>query len=474
MGALPVVAAALLLITIGGAGGTSYASAPPVRSSQASELAGRTTVQRRAGGGDRATAFSFLSTRAGESHLLREEGIGRAVAARAERRRSLLYFSQLSDFQLADEESPARVEFVDATQSSSLSNIFSAAQRPQEALVAHAAEASIRQVNRFLTSPVRGAGGRRASMAFSLFTGDLADSQQLNEARGVLTLLEGGPLDPNSGATSQGCPPGTPGADEAARYTGVQDKDDFLEGPHFYDPDSPSGPYAGWPRWPGLMDRAQAPFPASGLRVPSYLAFGNHDALVQGNAAAIAPYELIGTGCLKATLPAFDPLKPQSVLDPGYLSGLLQTEPGRVALVPRDPDRRYLDHRQFKELFRAGQGDGHGFGYVDPAENAAGAGHVGYYAWSPKPGFRFVSIDTVSEGGIPGISAEGNIDHAQWRWLARKLAAAERADQLTIVFGHHPIRKLNSTAPDELAGPCLANDAHGHGLNPGCDRDPRN
>ena len=36
------------------------------------------------------------------------------------------------------------------------------------------------------------------------------------------------------------------------------------------------------------------------------------------------------------------------------------------------------------------------------------------------------------------------------------------------------MRSLSSAAPDELAGPCLANDSHGHGLNPGCDRDPRN
>ena len=430
-------------------------------------------MQQRVGGGDPASAFSFLSTRAGEAHLLRQEGVGEAVPERAQRRRSLLYFSQLSDFQLADEESPARVEFVDATQNPSVSSIFNAAQRPQEALVAQAAEASIRQVNRFLRSPVRGVGGSRASMAFSLFTGDLADSQQLNEARGVLSLLEGGPVNPNSGATNQGCPPGTPGADEAARYTGVQDKDDFLEGAQFYDPNSPTGAYAGWPRWPGLMDRAQAPFAASGLRVPSYLAFGNHDGLVQGNAAATAPYELVGTGCLKPTLPVFDPLNPQSALNAGYLGGLLTTSPGRVALVPRDPDRRYVDHRQFKELFRAGQADGHGFSHVDPAENTAGAGHVGYYDWSPRPGFRFISLDTVSEGGVPGVSAEGNIDDPQWRWLERRLAAAERADELTIVFGHHPIRSLGSHAPDELAGPCGADDAHGHGLNPGCDRDPR-
>jgi len=444
-----------------------------VRAGQSSELAGRTTVQQRLGGGNPAQAFSFLSGRAGERHLLREDGVGAAVPDRSGRRRSLLYFAQLSDFQLADEESPARVEFVDPTADPPLSSSFGAAQRPQEALVAQAAEAGIRQVNRFLRSPVRDGDGRRAGMGFSILTGDLADSQQLNEVRGVLTLLEGGPLDPNSGATSQGCPPGTPGAAEAARYTGVQDRDDSLEGPYFYDPDSPSGRFAGWPRWPGLMDRAQASFSATGLRVPSYVAFGNHDGLVQGNAAAIAPYEAIGTGCLKPMLPAFDARNPLSVLDPGYLTSLLSTNPGRIALVPRDPDRRYVDHRQFKEIFRSGQGDAHGFGYVDPRENAVTDGAAGYYAWSPKPGFRFVALDTVSEGGVPGPSAEGNIDDPQWRWLERQLTAAERADELTIVFGHHPIRSLSSTIPDEAAGPCIVSDVHDHGVNPGCDRDRR-
>ena len=395
------------------------------------------------------------------------------MAARERRRRSLLYFAQFSDFQLADEESPARVEFVDSTANAPFPGVFSAAQRPQEALAPQAAEASIRQVNRFLDSPIPQAGGARARLAMSIFTGDLADSQQLNEARGVLNLLEGGTVDPNSGVDNAGCPPGTPGADEAKRYTGVQDKDDFAEGPQFYDPDSPSGPYANWPRWPGLMDRAQVPFTATGLRVPSYIAFGNHDGLVQGNAAAIRPYEDVGTGCLKATAPASDPLNPQSALNPGYLGGLFASEPSKVGLVPRDPDRRYLDHAQYKQLFRARQADAHGFGFVDPAENAAGGGAVGYYAWKPAAGFRFIALDTVSDGGVPGPSANGNIDDPQFRWLERQLAAAGRADELVIVFGHHPIRSLNSPIPDEQAGPCTGDDGHGHGTNPGCDRDPR-
>ena len=39
------------------------------------------------------------------------------------------------------------------------------------------------------------------------------------------------------------------------------------------------------------MDKAQQAFTAAGLDVPSYVAFGNHDALVQGNAAANAAFE---------------------------------------------------------------------------------------------------------------------------------------------------------------------------------------
>ena len=47
------------------------------------------------------------------------------------------------------------------------------------------------------------------------------------------------------------------------------------------------------------MDRAQQPFAAAGLAVPSYVAFGNHDALVQGNQAANAAFEQVATGCMK-------------------------------------------------------------------------------------------------------------------------------------------------------------------------------
>ena len=126
--------------------------------------------------------------------------MGKAKGGRAARRTSLAYFGQLSDFQLADEESPARVEPLDA-----VSSQFSAAFRPWESLEPMIDDAMIRQVDSFAgAGPVAAAHGRRPKMDFTIDTGDSADSQQLNETEWVRTLLEGGTLDPNSGTDPAG------------------------------------------------------------------------------------------------------------------------------------------------------------------------------------------------------------------------------------------------------------------------------
>jgi len=210
--------------------------------------------------------FTFLRAGPGEPHVVRQEFAG-AAGGRANRRRSLAYFAQISDFQLADEESPARVEAVDDEPSGTASSAW----RPQEAMVPHEADRTIRQVNRFLKSTIRQGNGARASMLNAVLTGDFADSQQRNETAWVVRLLEGGTLDPSSGTrdlNGLGCPPGGQGVadyDNPRRYTGVQDYDDYPPGsgkdPNFYDPNEPQFYDDGtWPRYPGLMNRAQAPF----------------------------------------------------------------------------------------------------------------------------------------------------------------------------------------------------------------------
>ena len=454
-----------------------------------SDTEGKTTVEQRVvptGSG----AFRFLQLGAGEPYAVRQD-LASAQAGRDARRTSLVYFGQLSDFQLADEESPARLEVIDPL-STPLNLPFGAAWRPWEALEPQIDESMIRQVNKFAgASPVADGSGAHRSMDFTIDTGDSADSQQLNETLWVRTLLEGGNLNPNSGVSKATysnplCPNFfVPGAAEAARYTGVQDYNDYLEGPYpeFYDPNTPAGPHSAWPRYPGLMDRAQQAFTAGGLKVPSYVAFGNHDALVQGNAAANAAFEQVATGCLKPIGPVSNPENASALLsalfNPVTLLSSFLTSPQNTIVVPGDPNRRFVSKKQYKDIFKAGtQKDGHGFGLIDPAQEGASKGAAGYYAWSPAPGMRFIALDTVAEAGTiltpTGKStSDGNIDDPQFKWLRGQLEAATAADQLVVLFSHHAPESLVADAPDELAPPCTVNDSHGHDLNPGCDLDPR-
>ena len=324
-------------------------------------------------------------------------------------------------------------------------------------------------------------------MDFTIDTGDSADSQQLNETEWVRTLLEGGNLDPNSGTDPAGntnplcAVSGVPGAAEAAKYTGVQDPGDVTQNAahDYYQPDlatqQASGRYASFPQYTGLMDRAQQSFTAAGLDVPSYVTFGNHDGLVQGNVAAKTVVETVATGCIKP-LSAFFPsgatfldFTVQDVLDLHNLAPA-----GDTVLTPPDEGRRFVSKSQFKQVFLDGkQADGHGFAYVDPAQEKASHGAAGYYSFSPVPGLRLISLDTLSEGGELGTSADGNIDDPQFRWLEGELQRATTRDELVILFSHHAIGSLTSDVPDEDAPACTVADPHGHDVNPGCDVDPR-
>ena len=156
--------------------------------------------------------------------------------------------------------------------------------------------------------------------------------------------------------------------------------------------------------------------------------------------------------------------------------------PRHAMLVPPDPLRRFVDKRQIKADYAANGAQRRARLRVRGRgrERRTRTSRRSYYAWDPPeaPGFRFISIDTLSEGGIVEQSSNGNIDDPQFQWLERELQFAAADDKLIVVFGHHPIRSLNSNAPDEAAGACTGvTHTHGdvpeHDHNPGCDIDPR-
>jgi metallophosphoesterase (TIGR03767 family) len=427
------------------------------------------------------TGYQALKAVRGERYVVRRGAGAKAHGGRAGHRRSLLMFAQLTDPQIADEMSPARVDFADAA-----GGEIKSSWRPQEAMGLQVFDSVVRSVNANRRSPVRQGSGKRGRLAFAVTTGDLADNQQLNETRWFRDVLNGGRIDPYSGKPiSAGNPCGTASAatvaavnaDVAARrYAGVQDYDDYAAAPAdrkagFWDPDVPSpasGPYAAFPRYPGLMERAQTPFTAAGLKVPWFISRGNHDGLIQGNApASVELFRSIATGCLKVFPNAsFDPGRFVGATDdklfaafgnPAFIAQLLA---GASPVAP-DPDRRIVSKPEYRRL--VGTGRRHGFGYTPKPQLRASDGTASYYAWTPKRGIRFVSLDTVAEGG----GSSGNLDDPQYRWLRGELRRAHKRDQLVVVFGHHTVETMNNTRTDEQAGACATPD------EPGCDRDPR-
>jgi metallophosphoesterase (TIGR03767 family) len=440
--------------------------------------AGATTAERtiRDTDGD-----NLLEHAPGERHVVLNGPPGFVPPSRG----SILNFLQLSDFQMVDEESPGRVEFLDTTQRGPFAP-FSAAYRPQESLTTQITEAMVREV-RGEVSPFTG-----IRPALSILTGDNADSQQFNETRWFIDILDGGRrIDPDSGIPSGLCPHG--GAD---RYDGVQGS------AQYYDPDG-SAPGTDGPGYspdratnaattgrdvtvrdfPNLFVAANQPFPAAGLGMPWYSAFGNHDALVQGNSpdAYTGPFGPTGeswlpptntlfhqivTGCLKPTADGPATVHPE----PG---------PGTATVVPPDPRRCFLAKDRpttsppgpchstswiQQHFVTSGRPRGHGFaptsslpwlhriaGYGRP--NVAIVNHDGYYSFSPTGGLRFVVLDTVTDECGTQFCSEGSVDDDQFRWLEGQILRAGLMRQYVFVFSHHTLRTTRWPTTDPTEQP---------------------
>ena len=355
--------AALILVAVALAGcGVSSADAPdPTSTLQA------TLVDRNGDG--------FLERGPGEPFIDRG---GSAAPGRV-----LATFAQLTDTHVRDEESPARVPFLDR-----LGPPFTSTFRPQEAFSTQVLDATVRAVDR-----------ERPRAVF--VTGDIIDSAQENELTMAIDVLDGHEVHPDSGARG---------------YDGVQSADSA--DPFFYRPDHDA------PRHPGALDAAQRPFRARGLDAPWYPTPGNHDLLVQGEVPPTPAIEAVATGDrLVASLdPLLRPPTGETDAKAAVAAVLENGLPGTAEHVPADRTRRHLSPAEAMDRLRRAAGPG-----------VAIRGGRMDYAVDVGPALRAIVLDTVRRSG----TSRGLVTRAQVAWLRAQLAAAGR--RWVIVLSHNPL-----------------------------------
>jgi metallophosphoesterase (TIGR03767 family) len=367
----------------------------------------------------------------GEPHLVREDLGAPGPRFQPGAGRPLLCLVHVTDLQLADVQSPTRFEFLNRYFADPRYAEIVPVQRPQEALTAHAVDATLRTINA-ARGPVTGAAPQLA-----VTTGDAIDNAQWNEMQAFLALFDGGQVQPGSGG---------PG------YVGVQSldwPDDFFWKPDGMgvDGDDLFRREFGFPHYPGLLERALGEFSATGLRVPWLSCFGNHEALNQG-VGTVTP------ALAKALVGGRKPLRVPADFDHDRALELFTERPeafmaGPDVAIVADAGRRAITRRDFVEAhFRPGsQPFGHGFSGRNRLDGTA------YYVHD-LPAARLIALDTACLGG----GAAGCIDHDQVRWLEAQLAEVHSSyrgrdgqvvrtghdDRLVILFSHHGVDTLTN------------------------------
>jgi metallophosphoesterase (TIGR03767 family) len=379
----------------------------------------------------RSASYRAIEAGVGEPHLIRDD-FGVAGADAGGPGRPLLCLVHITDLQLADVQSPARFEFLNARFADPRYAEILPVQRPQEALAVHAVDATIRTLG-----AVRGpATGLPLQLAVT--TGDAIDNAQWNELHAFLALFEGGVVTPDSGGPD---------------YEGVQSPD--WPGEVYWRPDG-AGPGGldlfrtefGFPHHPGLLQRALREFSAAGLGLPWLSCFGNHEALTQGVGTQTPGLAAALTGGRKPTAlpPDFDhdqALELFTARPEAFMAG-----PSRP--VTADAFRRPITRRDFVDAhLRSGSRPfGHGFSERNRLDGTA------YYVHD-TPTARFIALDTNCLAG----GAAGCLDRDQARWLEARLAEVHSAyrgadgsgiqaghdDRLVILFSHHGSGTLDNS-----------------------------
>ena len=321
-------------------------------------------------------------------------------------RRSLAYILAIADPQIIDEESPIRMDG------------YSEVYRPHGQLTPQLFEAHVRTAQRISDHSSR-------PFDFTVIAGDLTDTSQENELEWMITTLNGGVIDPDSGID-----------------------DDPVPGPG---------------------NDYNDPFFSQGLDSPWYAALGNHDVLHVGGFGPIdqqlrdaARGDHLFTGSALASIwagfVAGDTIEHKVILDPGVIT---PADDARVPLYQTELLQALYD--------AGGNPSGHGLVQDDVTANR------GYFSVNPLPGkpIRMIVLDTTDEKETTlGLGQQGSMDTVQLSWLHEMLVAAAGRRELVIIISHHRLEDFHDqseVAPQRIRELLAASDnvilhltGHGH------------
>ncbi|MCK5799094.1 MAG: metallophosphoesterase, partial [Deltaproteobacteria bacterium] len=276
---------------------------------------------------------------------------------------SVLLVPHLSDTHLVDEESPARTIELDG-----FVGKIAGGWRYQDAHMTYVLDAMIRKIREIdAFRPVD----------FVMHTGDAIDNCQYNELMWFQTVMAGGKVVPNSGAL-----------------------EDPIPGPD-------NDPHDG--------------FTAMGLgTIPYYVAYGNHDGLVQGNlpldsgpgdhssiAGDPTRNNVTQLQLTKTDPPACHPIPTDESPAPPRCVPTYRQDLKAGSLVA-DKKRQDLNRFEYFDLWLKARGEpkGHGFDVMNATTQR------GNYVVTPIPGvpLRLVGLDTCAPLGAQGDYPQKDID----------------------------------------------------------------
>ena len=321
----------------------------------------------------------------------------------------LLNYFTITDIHITDEESPVSAIFLGyMTTEAGASSAYS----PVMMLTTQNFDAAVQTIN---------ALHLRNPFDFGMSIGDAANSDQYNELRWYINILDGQPINPDSGV-----------------------KDDPVPGPY---------------------NDYQDQFKATGLNstIPWFQTLGNHDHFYTG---FLAPNDyfrntLIGTNIINLGYAFTNPLGLDSR---GYYMGSLDgrtpygniigvgttgsfTSPPQV--LAADPTRRSITESQWMaEFFNTTSSPvGHGFSRSNVDTGFAS------YSFDPKANIpiRVIVLDdtqAVTDPTNPESLGMGHasLDMARYNWLVNELDRGQNESKLMIISAHIPIGVLPAGA----------------------------